>query len=164
MRFGVGGAGVLAAVLVSVCLTSCTSGTARTGGSGGEPQPRVTASARPGANPAAERELAAQARAALDAGGSRRASMVESGVERVSEGVHTEPGTQPGRVYRLTVVCAGQGTAKVTLASGAPVRAKTVPCDRSEVFERFMGARGVRIDVDGGAGATGMIAWRIDRV
>ncbi|MEU9403032.1 hypothetical protein [Streptomyces sp. NPDC048242] len=116
---------------------------------------------------AAERKLAAQARAALDASGAGHASMVESGVERVSEGVHTEPGTQSGRVYRLTVVCAGQGTAKVTLTSGtpgAPVRARAVPCDRSELFERFTGARGVRIDVDGDTGATGMIAWRINKV
>ncbi|MFD8915943.1 hypothetical protein [Streptomyces sp. NPDC059575] len=161
MRFGVGRAGVLAAVLVSVCLTGCTAGT---GGSGGGPHHRVTATAQPDTAPSAEKKLAAQARAALDAGGAQRASMVESGVERVSEGVHTEPETQSGRVYRLTVVCAGQGTANITFTPGKQARAKTVPCDRSEVFERFTGARGVRIDVDGGAGATGMIAWRIDRV
>ncbi|MGW4494255.1 hypothetical protein [Streptomyces sp. NPDC004376] len=154
------GAWVLVVMLVPVCLTGCTSGT----GDAGEPQHRATASARPGRTPAGEKKLAAQAQAALDAVSAQDVSAVESGVERVSEGIHTEPGTRSGGVYKLTVVCAGQGTARITFTPGKQARAKAVPCDRSEVFERFTGARGVRIDVDGDAGATGMIAWRINRV
>jgi hypothetical protein len=91
-------------------------------------------------------------------------SMVESGVERVSDGIHTQPDLPKGRSYKLAVVCAGEGKAKIVFTPSKAAAEKTVPCDRSVVFERFMSSEALRIDVQGDVQATGMIAWRINTV
>jgi hypothetical protein len=39
-----------------------------------------------------------------------------------------------------------------------------VPCDGALVQQRVTGAEPLRIDVDGSEGATGAIAWQLDRV
>ncbi|WP_181796641.1 hypothetical protein [Streptomyces sp. WELS2] len=124
----------------------------------------ATTSPHRSAEPPAEERLAAQAQSALDAVTERGRSMVESGTERVSDGVHTQPGLPAGRTCRLTVVCAGEGAARIVLTPGRTAPGKPVPCDRSVVFERFTSGKAVRIDVEGDARATGMIAWRINTV
>ncbi|MFG2439629.1 hypothetical protein [Streptomyces sp. NPDC048508] len=89
--------------------------------------------------------------------------MVESGAERVSDGVHTQPGLTDGTPYRLTVVCAGHGAAEIAFTPHDAGSTKAVPCDGSVTFERLTGKSSVRLDVQGKPNATGMIAWRINK-
>ncbi|GCB47860.1 hypothetical protein [Streptomyces sp. NL15-2K] len=42
--------------------------------------------------------------------------MIESGVERVTDGVHTEPFLSKGQTYRLNVVCVGTRSAQLEFA------------------------------------------------
>ncbi|MFF7975033.1 hypothetical protein [Streptomyces sp. NPDC007905] len=141
-----------------LCLTACTSDK--------DPAPdRSTASSpHPGADPSAQKKLTAQAQSALDAVTEQGKSMIESGVERVSDGIHTRPDLSMGRPYKLTVVCAGKGNAEIVFTPSKAAAKKAVPCDRSVVFERFTSSKSLRIDVQGKAEATGMIAWRINTV
>ncbi|QHC33446.1 hypothetical protein GR129_14895 [Streptomyces sp. HF10] len=90
--------------------------------------------------------------------------MVESGVERVSDGVHTRPGLARGTAYKLTVVCAGKGAAEIVVAPSGAGGRRAVPCDGSVVFERLTAEGALKVDVRGEPGAAGMIAWRIDKV
>ncbi|MGW2742793.1 hypothetical protein [Streptomyces sp. NPDC001450] len=90
--------------------------------------------------------------------------MVESGVERVSDGIHTRPDVATGRAYQLTVVCAGNGNAEIAFTPSKTAAKKAVPCDQSVVFERFTGTNELKIDVQGNSQAVGMIAWRINTV
>lgn len=112
----------------------------------------------------AEKRLTNRAQSALDAAGGQGGTRVVSGVERVSDGVHTEPGLPPSGTYKLTVVCAGKGRAEITFTPAGAGSVKQVPCDGSVVFERFISLRSLRLDVRGKPGATGVMAWRIDRV
>ncbi|MET7601045.1 hypothetical protein [Streptomyces avermitilis] len=150
---------LLGTVLVPVlCLTACTSDK--------DPSPdrSATASAHPSAETSADKKLTAQAETALDAVTEQGKSMVESGVERVSDGIHTRPDLSAGHPYKLTVVCAGKGNAEIAFTPVKAAAKKAVPCDRSVVFERFTGSKGLRIDIQGDAQASGMIAWRINIV
>ncbi|GHI53448.1 hypothetical protein Srubr_32940 [Streptomyces rubradiris] len=141
-----------------LCLTACTPGNVPA------PDRAAATSPRASAERLAEDDLTAQAQSALDAVTDQGPSMVESGVERVSDGVHTQPGLPAGRSYELTVVCAGAGEAWLFFTPSRTAPGKAVPCDRSVVFERFTTGKSVRIDVRGDARATGMIAWRINTV
>ncbi|MGW6906505.1 hypothetical protein [Streptomyces sp. NPDC054940] len=96
--------------------------------------------------------------------------MVESGTERVSDGIHSQPTLTPGTTYKLTVVCAGSGTAEIEFTPAEVGPRKSVPCDGSAVFERLRVPKElkpeeefVRLDVRGKPGATGMMAWRISK-
>lgn len=89
--------------------------------------------------------------------------MVEAGVERVSDGIHTEPLLAKGQTYRLNVVCAGKGSAQLQFTPSNSGDKATVPCDGSVVQQRIRADKSVRIDVNGDAGASGMIAWQIDK-
>lgn len=92
-------------------------------------------------------------------------TMVESGAERVTDGVHTEPSLSKGRTYKLNVVCVGSGSAHVTFTPASAGSKAEVPCDRSVVQQRITTHElPVRIDVDGTNGSTGVIAWQIDTV
>ncbi|WP_405871229.1 MULTISPECIES: hypothetical protein [unclassified Streptomyces] len=139
-------------------LVACTSG----GGS----QPVHAASASPNrtTTTAAQQEktLAGEARSAL--GPTTDDSMVASGLERVSDGLHTAPGLSAGTTYRLSVVCAGTGTAAIEFIPASAAAGKPVTCDGTPVWQRFTAKHAQRVDVDGDQGATGMIAWRIDHV
>lgn len=48
--------------------------------------------------------------------------MVESGVERVTEGIHTRPTLDDGAGYRLTVVCVGKGEAEIAFSPAGAAR------------------------------------------
>ncbi|MBA9046344.1 MULTISPECIES: hypothetical protein [Streptomyces] len=119
----------VSAVIPALLLTACSAK--------GDPAPAATHH-RGGAQ--ADRKLTAQAQSALDAASDGGSSMVESGVERVSDGVHTQPGPTHG-------------------AAGK----KAVPCDGSVVFERLTAESALKVDVRGKPGAAGMIAWRINK-
>ncbi|MEV6808733.1 hypothetical protein [Streptomyces sp. NPDC051132] len=146
------------ALLPVLCLTACTAGT--------DPVPDhpATAASPPSGDTPAEKKLAARAQSALDAVTEQGDAMVESGMERVSDGIHTRPDLSTGRPYKLTVVCAGKGDAEIVVTPGKTAAAKPVPCDGSVVFERFTGSTALRIDVRGKTKATGMMAWRINTV
>jgi hypothetical protein len=146
------------ALAPALLLSACTSDD----GSGSSP----TASSSPTAHSTAEKgekKLAAEARSALDATAGD-GSMVESGVERVTEGIHTQPALDKRTTYRLTVVCAGKGEAQIVFTPASAGSKETVPCDGSADFERFTATDSLRLDVQGKPGATGMIAWRINQM
>lgn len=146
--------------LSSFLLVACTSGQ--------DNRPRETASspsssARASSAQETEKKLAAEARTAVE-GTAAQETLVESGVERVTDGVHSEPFLRAKEEYRLTAACAGDGDAKITFTPAAGIAAKSLPCDRSVVSERFVAPESVRLDITGGQGASGMIAWRISRI
>ncbi|MFJ2171004.1 hypothetical protein [Streptomyces griseofuscus] len=142
----------VSAVIPALLLTACSAK--------GDPAPAATHH-RGGAQ--ADRKLTAQAQSALDAASDGGSSMVESGVERVSDGVHTQPGLTHGAAYKLTVVCIGKGAAELVVTSAGAGGKKAVPCDGSVVFERLTAESALKVDVQGKPGAAGMIAWRINK-
>jgi hypothetical protein len=140
-------------------LTSCTDsdgGGDNAGNSSQLPTPRAT---RTETEPS-EKELTNQAQAALSAVHS--GTLFEAGVERVTDGVHTEPGLSKGKIYRLNLICAGSGSAELEFVPENAGAAATVPCDESVVQQRITADKLVRINVNGAKGATGVIAWQID--
>jgi len=144
----------------AVLLVSCTDDSGDTADASPSPSPTATSSANsPGAS---ERKLTQQVEAAL--AGFRDGALLESGVERVSDGIHTEPLLTKGETYRLDLACAGRGSARLRLTPASAGGKATVPCDGTVVRQRIAGDGPIRIDVDGGTGATGMIAWQIDKV
>ncbi|MFI7414574.1 hypothetical protein ACIBU0_38625 [Streptomyces sp. NPDC049627] len=93
--------------------------------------------------------------------------MVESGVERVSDGIHTRPTLSPGASYKLIVVCAGTGAAEIEFTPADAGPKSPVPCDQSAVVERLLAPRTkepLRLGVRAEPGATGMVAWQINKV
>lgn len=147
------------ALAPALLLTACTSHN--------DPAPGHSHSSpaahRSGGAPA-DKKLTTQAQSALDAASDDGGSMVESGVERVSDGVHTRPGLAHGAAYKLTVVCAGKGAAELVVAPAGAGGTKAVPCDGSVIFERLTAKGALKVDVRGEPGAAGMIAWRINKV
>jgi hypothetical protein len=119
------------------------------------------ASSSAASSTAAEERLVAQAEEALEGTVGEDDGFVESGAERVTDGVHSQPSVVKGKTYRLTVVCVGSGTAEITFTPAAGTARRTVPCDRSPVFERFSGTPPLRLDITGTPGSSGMIAWRV---
>ncbi|MCX5115219.1 hypothetical protein OOK13_43620 [Streptomyces sp. NBC_00378] len=88
---------------------------------------------------------------------------IEAGLERVSDGFHTEPELTRGRSYRLTVACAGKGQIVLSIAGKDPVRQK-VDCDGVPLRQRLTAsAAKIRIDSEAIPGSTGMVAWRLDK-
>lgn len=90
--------------------------------------------------------------------------MVESGVERVTDGAHSEPLLSKGKSYRLSVVCAGSGDVEITFTPNSVSSKKIVSCDQSTFQQRFIAENPLRIDVTKKGDSTGVIGWRIDRV
>ncbi|MFE4697536.1 hypothetical protein ACFRIC_10660 [Streptomyces sp. NPDC056738] len=111
---------------------------------------------------ASEKELTEQAQAALAAVHS--GAMVEAGVERVGDGIHTEPSLSEGRTYRLSLVCFGGGSARLAFVPASAGAETQVPCDQSVVQQRITAGKRVHIDVDGAKGSTGVIAWQVDAI
>ena len=143
-------------------LVACTSGSDADAGAGTKTSAAPT---RSNSQAQQEKKLTAQVQLALDGTETDSDSMVASGVERVSEGLHTEPGLTKGTQYRLTVVCVGSGTADIRFTPKSAPATKPVVCDGATTLQRFtVAGTPFRIDVSGRAGATGMIGWRVDRV
>lgn len=113
--------------------------------------------------PQTDKTLTARVESALNAASDKGGSMVASGVERLSDGVHMQPGLSPGAGYKLTVVCAGSGAAKIEFTPTGAGPKKSVPCDQSLVSVRLTAYEALRLDIRGTPGATGMIAWQIDK-
>ncbi|MEV6739378.1 hypothetical protein AB0N14_21580 [Streptomyces sp. NPDC051104] len=140
-------------------LASCTSD-----GDPGSAHPSSSASATARSSPSAEKKLTAEVQSALAASATKQNAMVESGVERVTDGVHSEPLLDKGNAYRLSVVCAGSGDVEIAFTPTSVSSKKDVSCDQSTFQQRFTGVDSLRIDVTARRGSTGMIGWRIDRV
>lgn len=149
-------------------LTACTPNNAATNST---PPAATSRPASPqAADTQSEEKLTAQVESALNALTDKGSPLVESGTERVSDGIHSQPTLTPGITYKLTVVCAGSGAAEIEFTPAGAGPRKSVPCDGSAVFERLMAPKelkpeeeSVRLDVRGRPGATGMMAWRISR-
>ncbi|MER8005373.1 hypothetical protein [Streptomyces sp. NPDC094149] len=146
-----------ALALVPALLVTACSSRAAPEGSGSAPGRSKSTAAQ------GEQRFAAAARAGL-AGISGGAPLV-SGLDRASEGAQDELGLPKGNGYRVTVACAGRGTVEVGFVPARTAPVARVSCDGVPVSLRFaVKAAGTRIDVRGGRGATGMIAWRVDKV
>ena len=91
-------------------------------------------------------------------------SFVESGLERVSDGIHAESAMTRGNSYELAVACAGSGEVSLSVSLKPPIR-RDVPCDGVPVHQRILHAPGeIRIDTENSSGAVGMIAYRVKRI
>ncbi len=146
-----------AVVASAFLLTSCTSGSDH-GEAAGSSSPAPSTS-RTGVG-SSETKLTKQVQDALDA--VRSGTLVEAGTERVTDGIHTEPGLSEGKSYRLNLTCVGSGSAQVKFTPTIKGAKTTVPCDQSVVEQRIAAPKSLRIDVDGAKGATGVIGWQID--
>ncbi|WP_393083696.1 hypothetical protein [Streptomyces sp. LN704] len=142
-------------------LVSCTSGSGEGEAVSAPASPSAPSGSRT-ATESSEKKLTEQAQAALAAAHSGK--MVEAGVERVDDGIHTEPTLSEGKTYRLNLVCFGSGSAQLTFVPASAGTETRVPCDQSVVQRRITMHKPVHIDVDGAKGSTGMIAWQIDAI
>ncbi|MFD4483350.1 hypothetical protein ACFWPU_45635 [Streptomyces sp. NPDC058471] len=89
---------------------------------------------------------------------------VESGLERISDGIHTQPKLSPGTRYELKVACAGKGKIELSIEGGKPGH-QTVGCDGVPATHRTSGSRSkLQIDTTAGPGAVGMVGWRISKI
>ncbi|EFL19365.1 predicted protein [Streptomyces sp. C] len=88
---------------------------------------------------------------------------VESGLERVADGVHARSALAGGRTYKVSVACVGTGTVELTIGDKAPPQA--VPCDGVRSSRPVQDPPDVLpVDITAAAGATGMVAWQITAV
>ncbi|MFH9726749.1 hypothetical protein ACH4M4_27855 [Streptomyces sp. NPDC017254] len=84
---------------------------------------------------------------------------VESGTERVEDGVHHRSPLEKGAAYQLALVCAGEG-AIVPVVGGEELGA--VRCDGVPVTHRIASAPAeFSLAVDGQAGVSGALGWRV---
>ncbi|MEU9157162.1 hypothetical protein AB0D59_43125 [Streptomyces sp. NPDC048417] len=141
-------------------LASCTS-EAGDGKAAKEPTTRSPSSSR-AADGSSDKRLIEQAQTALAAAQTGR--MVESGAERLTDGIHTEPSLHAGKTYELKLVCVGHGAAQLSFkptGTGTPAK---VPCDQSVVRQRISAGKQIHIDVDASHGSNGVVAWEIDSI
>ncbi|MDX3588269.1 hypothetical protein OG920_21815 [Streptomyces europaeiscabiei] len=143
----------------ALLLTSCTSDD----NSASDPTASPTTTRR-STELETEKKLTAEVQSALDAVTDQGGSMIESGVERVSDGAHTRPGLAKDGTYKVAVVCAGKGDTEIVFTPTTAGPKKLVHCDGTVVFQRFAAQDSLRLDIQGQPGATGMIAWRINEV
>jgi hypothetical protein len=144
--------------MAAFLLAACTSG------GGGDKAAGFSASPTPSVSRTAdEKQLTEQAQSVVAS--VRSGTMFAAGAERVTDGVHTETTVTRGKTYRLSVVCFGNGSARLGFTPARYGARSAVPCDQSMVQRRITGRSGaVRIDIDGAEGATGVIAWEIDEI
>ncbi|WP_345497413.1 hypothetical protein [Streptomyces racemochromogenes] len=88
---------------------------------------------------------------------------VESGLERVADGVHARSALARGRIYKVSVACVGAGTVELTIGDEGPPQA--VPCDGVRASRPVQDLPDVLpVDITAAAGATGMVARQITAV
>ncbi|MFF5921878.1 hypothetical protein ACFY8C_26535 [Streptomyces flavochromogenes] len=121
------------------------------------PPAASTSAATGGGTAAAAQEK--RVKGALDTVSLDAPEFVESGTERVEDGVHHRSRLTKGSAYQLAVVCVGEG-AVVPVVGGEEI--KTVPCDGVPLLHRITSAPGeLPLAVTGRAGASGAVGWRI---
>ncbi len=106
-----------------------------------------------------EEEQGNRARAVLETVGADGPGFVESGLERVRDGLHHRSSLVKGEDYEVSVVCVGTGSVRVVVDRGD---AQVVACDGVSVRRGVESAPAeLSVDVTAEAGATGMVAWRV---
>ncbi|MFJ7126780.1 hypothetical protein [Streptomyces sp. NPDC098101] len=84
---------------------------------------------------------------------------MESGLERVREGVHHRSPLMKGKTYKFSVVCVGTGSVRVVIDDRDP---RPVSCDGVPATRRVESApERLPVDITAEAGATGMVAWQV---
>ncbi|MFJ4972378.1 hypothetical protein [Streptomyces sp. NPDC088755] len=87
---------------------------------------------------------------------------LESGVERLGDGIHTKSLLALGKSYKVSFACAGSGAAEATVRSKGTTEVKKLECDGVPVPTRVQDAPSrITIDVTALAKASGMVAYRI---
>jgi hypothetical protein len=158
-RFGVTSAVLCAGLLSAVVITGCTENSGSTDAPTEQVVPTTAPSQPTGTN---DKRLGEQAEAALDTVTIDDPEFVESGLESLADGIHTDSPLTRGKSYQLGVACAGQGRAELSVhIEGEPV-VRSFDCDGTAVHQRIAKAPSrLRADVDGEPGSSGMVAWRI---
>ncbi|WP_351232124.1 hypothetical protein [Streptomyces sp. NPDC002133] len=149
-------------MLSAILVTGCTEDS----GSSEGPTKQVTppaSSQSPRHSPGAtDKELGELAEAALDTVTIDDPEFVESGLEALSDGIHTDSPLTRGKSYQLGVACAGRGKAKLSVQIKDKPVVQSFDCDGTAVYQRIAEAPSrLRIDVDGEPESSGMVAWRI---
>ncbi|MFJ2060720.1 hypothetical protein ACIOMM_33015 [Streptomyces sp. NPDC087908] len=141
--------------LASLLATGCSDTTTPSPTPSGTGKPTGTQS--PSAD--SEDDQGKRAKAALETVSPDDPEFVESGLERVSEGVHNLSPLKKGKAYKVSVACVGTGTVKVVIADKAP---QSVPCDGVPTGQRIENSPAqLPIDITAASRATGMVAWQI---
>ncbi|MFJ4336996.1 hypothetical protein [Streptomyces sp. NPDC088915] len=124
--------------------------------------PSPSATGRPTATPSPPGEEEAQgsrAKAVLETISPDDPKFVESGLERVRDGVHTRSSLKKGKAYEVSVACVGTGTVNLVIG-GNP--AQSISCDGTSASRRVQNSPAeLPIDITATPGATGMVAWQI---
>ncbi|WP_053650013.1 MULTISPECIES: hypothetical protein [unclassified Streptomyces] len=142
-------------LLLSLLAAGCTGGAKPSGTPSATGKPTATEQPR-GEN---EQERGKRAKAALETVSLEDPEFVESGLERVREGVHNLSPLKKGMAYKVSVVCVGTGNVKVVIADQAP---RSVPCDGVPAGRRVENAPArLPIDITAMSGATGTVAWQV---
>lgn len=109
-----------------------------------------------------DKKLGKQAEAALDTITPGDPEFLESGLERLSDGIHRESLLTRGKSYQLSVACAGSGQARLSVQIKGQPTVKNLECDGTAAHTRIQDApTEITIDVDAVSKASGMVAWRI---
>ncbi|MGA4849670.1 hypothetical protein ACOBQB_26695 [Streptomyces sp. G5(2025)] len=156
------GGGVWAVVVCLAVLTGCSEDGGGADGAGRGARPTAAGSSSAGG----DEEFGERVRKALGTESIDDSDplFVESGLERVGDGIHARPKLRPGTVYEVVVACAGKGRIDLSIAGKGPTH-RTVDCDGVPTTARTTGARDeLRLDATGRSGAAGMVGWRISEV
>ncbi|WP_406054407.1 hypothetical protein OG462_03765 [Streptomyces sp. NBC_01077] len=143
--------------LCSLLAAGCTDGATPSGNPSESATGKPTATQSPQGE--SEEDLGKRAKAALETVSPDDPEFVASGLERVREGMHTVSPLKKRGAYKVSVVCVGTGTVKVSIADKAP---QSVPCDGVSAGQRVENAPAqLPVHIAAVAGATGMVAWQI---
>ncbi|MEU1913572.1 hypothetical protein [Streptomyces massasporeus] len=156
------GATLLVPILSAAFLVGCSGESEDKGGPSRNPKPSASPSAASDQGKVLEnRAEEALGIAEIDELGDL---FVQSGLERVSDGIHHRPVLSSRKSYTLAVVCSGAGEVRLTVTMKRPER-QTVACDTVPVRQRIADVTSqIEIDVDGLAGSSGIVGWRIDEL
>lgn len=152
------GAALVVSILSTAFIVGCSSDSEDRGNRPKDPEPSPSSSATTDQGNALEKQV----EKALGIGewDDTGDLFVESGLERVSDGIHTNSVLAKGGFYTLTVACSGTGEVRLT----SPVR-QTLACDSVPARQRITDAPAqMKIDVEGLAGSSGIVGWRIDEL
>ncbi|MEU2266611.1 hypothetical protein ABZ568_09275 [Streptomyces olindensis] len=154
------GAVLLASILSAALVVGCSGD--HEGRGAKDPKPSTTPSATSDQTEALEKKVE-EALGIADVDDTN-GQFVESGLERVSDGIHARSALTNGKSYTLAVVCAGVGKVRLAVTAKRPVR-QTVECNSVPVRQRITNAPDQLVtDVEGLEGSTGVIGWRIDEL
>ncbi|MEU8619779.1 hypothetical protein [Streptomyces sp. NPDC048623] len=153
----VAGALALASFLATGCSSESTTPPSA-------PSPSATGKPTATPSPSGEDEKAqgSRAKAVLETISPDDPKFVESGLERVPDGVHTRSSLKKGKAYKVSVACVGTGTVNLVI-DGKP--SQSISCDGTSASQRVQNSpTELPIDITATPGATGMVAWQVTAV